>query len=81
MTLECESLERCGFFKKYQDTDELACKGFINMYCRGPQRPECKRMEYRLQHGTPPSDDMLPSGAMIAQKIEGQKPFLTTHNR
>jgi hypothetical protein len=25
----------------------------------------CKRKEYRQQHGTPPHDDMLPSGQTI----------------
>jgi len=27
---------------------------------------ECMRKKYRQEHGTPPSDDMMPSGKMIA---------------
>lgn len=61
----CDLLDKCGFFKKYQITKEYACKGFIQMYCRGPKMNECKRKEYRLKNGTPPSDDMLPTGQII----------------
>ncbi len=31
----CELLERSGFFKKYEETKDLACRGFINQYCKG----------------------------------------------
>lgn len=67
MAQECELLDRCGFFKKYQGTKELACKGFINQYCKGPKMDQCKRKEYSEKHGVLPSDDMLPSGQMIAK--------------
>ena len=66
---ECELLDRCGFFLKYQETRDLACRGFMNMYCRGPQQPECKRLAYRAEHGHPPDDDMLPTGQMIATNV------------
>jgi hypothetical protein len=65
MAQECELLESCGFFKKYQPTNDLACRWLIQQYCQGPKMTECKRMEYHLEHGMPPSDDMLPSGGMI----------------
>ena len=65
MSQDCELLETCGFFKKYQETKELACRGFINQYCKGPKLDECKRKEYRLKNGEPPSDDMMPSGQII----------------
>jgi hypothetical protein len=67
MAQECELLEKCGFFQKYQASKDLVCKGFIIEYCKGPKMQECKRLEYRQQHGSPPSDDMMPSGKMIAQ--------------
>lgn len=66
MTQECELLSTCGFFKKYQETKNLACRGFIRQYCKGPDIEKCKRKEYRKKHGVPPSDDMMPSGQMIA---------------
>jgi hypothetical protein len=62
MAQECELLDKCGFFKKYQPTKDLACKGFIQQYCRGPKMTECKRKEHRQKHGIPPSDDMMPNG-------------------
>ena len=62
----CELLDECGFFKKYQATKDLACKGFVNMYCKGDKEGQCKRKAYREEHGAPPSDDMMPTGALIA---------------
>jgi hypothetical protein len=62
----CRMLQSCGFFKKHSEMKTLACKGFIQKYCMGPQKSECKRMEFRKRSGTPPSDDMLPNGHMIA---------------
>lgn len=67
MSQECELLRTCGFFRKYQNTKNLASKGFIIQYCRGPEMSQCKRKEYRVQYGKPPSDDMLPNGLMIAR--------------
>ena len=64
--ITCELLEKCGFFKKYQNSIDLACRGFIRLYCKGERMIECKRMEYRSQHGTPPTDDMLPSGQIMS---------------
>jgi hypothetical protein len=65
MENQCEHLEKCGFFKKYQETKNLACRGFINLYCKGPKMSECKRLEYRNKNGVPPSDDMMPNGQII----------------
>ncbi|MBD3242265.1 MAG: hypothetical protein GF331_16855 [Chitinivibrionales bacterium] len=66
MSQECERLEKCGFFKKWSVKKDLACRGFIQTYCRGEKRDQCKRKTYFNEHGAPPSDDMLPSGQMIA---------------
>ncbi|WP_407355300.1 hypothetical protein [Methanolobus sp. WCC5] len=64
---ECELLIKCGFFKKYQSTKELACKGFISRYCKGTDMDNCKRKAYRKEHGVAPSDDMMPDGHMIGR--------------
>ena len=40
---ECELLEKCGFFNKYKETKELACKGFIVKYCTGSDMDKCER--------------------------------------
>lgn len=65
MENQCELLEKCGFFRKYESSKELACKGFINQYCKGPKQSECKRLEFRQKNGVPPVDDMMPSGQLI----------------
>ena len=68
MPRECELFEQCGFFKKHMSTQELACRGFILQYCKGPKLDQCKRRAYQQEHGTAPSDDMLPSGQTVAIK-------------
>ncbi|MBN1824907.1 MAG: hypothetical protein JW958_01490 [Candidatus Eisenbacteria bacterium] len=65
MEQACELLETCGFFKKYETANALACRGLIQQYCKGSKMDQCKRKEYRQQHGQPPSDDMMPSGQMM----------------
>ena len=62
---ECDLLSKCGFFRKYFQTKDLACKGFMALYCKGPKMNDCKRKQYRQQNGRPPIDDMLPTGQMI----------------
>ncbi|MFZ2491419.1 MAG: hypothetical protein WA208_08030 [Thermoanaerobaculia bacterium] len=66
---DCENLLRCGFFIKYQETLDLACRGFINQYCSGPKQLECARRTFKVQHGHPPDDDMLPSGQMMPKSF------------
>lgn len=63
---DCENLPVCGFFKKYRETKELACRGFIRAYCQGEKQHQCKRLFYKKEHGKPAPDDMLPSGQMMA---------------
>lgn len=62
---DCGLLGMCGFFTKYCKTKDLACKGFMRIYCKGEKQDQCKRKIYRREHGKAPSDDMLPSGQMI----------------
>jgi len=66
-SMECELLPKCGFFKKYAGSKDSLIKGFINSYCKGPNMEECKRKQYRQQHGKPPSDDMMPNGKFIKE--------------
>ncbi len=68
--MKCELLEQCGFFRKYRDTLNLACRGFIKTFCEGERMDACKRKEYRLKHGTPPPDDMMPSGQMVPDEYK-----------
>lgn len=52
MVQECESLAKCGFFKKYETTKDLVCKGFIIRYCSGPpnERMYAKEISSRTWH-------------------------------
>ncbi|MBN2406315.1 MAG: hypothetical protein JXJ19_01350 [Elusimicrobia bacterium] len=63
--LECELLNVCGFFIKYMDSNNLACRSFINKYCRGDMMDRCERKKYRKEHGEAPPDNMMPSGKML----------------
>lgn len=65
----CELLEKCGFFKKYQESQNMACRSFIRSYCNGPQKNECERKKFREKNGVPPDDDMMPSGQMIPKNL------------
>ena len=67
---DCELLQTCGFFRKYQDTLNLACRGFIKSYCKGSKVEECERKKYRKQNGAPPVDEMLPSGQMMPKDYQ-----------
>ena len=67
MSKQCEYFEQSGFFKKYQDSKRASCKGFIRRFCKGPEMEQCKRKQYRKEHGFAPSDDMMPSGLMIKE--------------
>ena len=65
MAQECEKLTTCGFFRKYGAVKDLACRGFINQYCKGDKMDQCKRKEYSRKHSEAPSDDMMPTGHNI----------------
>jgi hypothetical protein len=64
--MECELLQQCGFFKKYQAKQEAACQVFIMLYCRGSKMNECERKKFRTSYGAPPPDNMLPNGQELA---------------
>lgn len=62
---ECYLLEKCGFFNKYNHAGGIDCQGFIAKYCKGELMDSCKRLQYRNRFGVAPSDDMMPTGAMM----------------
>lgn len=68
--MECERLETCGFFHKYETSLDLACRGFIKSYCKGAKLDECARKHYRKEHGGPPEDDMMPSGQVLPKDYQ-----------
>ena len=69
---DCVLIDRCGFFAKYKETLDLACRGFTNAYCRGEKQVDCARLKYRNEHGAPPDDDMLPTGQIMPRHLGGR---------
>lgn len=35
------------------------------MYCQGDKQSQCKRKQFKAEHGHPPSDDMMPNGQIL----------------
>jgi len=62
---ECFLLEKCGFFNKYNCSGEINCQEFIDIYCKGEKKPECKRLQYHNHYGVAPSAEMMPNGIML----------------
>ena len=65
-----ELLEKCGFFNKYKESLNLACRGFIKNYCCGPMMNDCKRKAFRKEHNSAPPDDMMPTGQMMPKEYQ-----------
>lgn len=66
--MECEYLPSCGFFLKYQNSKQLACKGFIALYCKGARMDDCERKKILLSTGVPPVPDLMPNGVIMQEK-------------
>lgn len=66
MSKECENLSNCGFMQKWSGSKNLACQGFISLYCKGDKQGQCARKAFKAAHNKPPSHDMMPNGAVIA---------------
>ena len=92
--MECELLDKCGFFKKYMGSREAACKGLISMYCQGRQNerlpkegiPQSPRGAARRHHAAQRQNpaQLTPSGRSGARKMAGAgrevRSFLPPHH-
>lgn len=66
MECGCEILEKCGFFKNFKANTEVVKQGWIRMYCQTAEKSErCQRKKIRRETGTPPPDNMAPTGDII----------------
>ena len=66
MNQQCEMLENCPFFKNYQGSYQVIKEGWIALYCFDLKKSElCQRKIYRKSKGTPPPDNLAPTGRMI----------------
>jgi hypothetical protein len=66
MPEKCELLEKCGFFKNYNEHAGVLERAWIRMYCESLETSEsCERKMFRKQTGHPPVDNMAPTGKML----------------
>jgi hypothetical protein len=66
MSENCELLSKCGFFTNFKANSEAIKQGWVKMFCENKEKSEkCKRKEIRKQTGTPPADNMSPTGKML----------------
>ena len=64
---DCDAIDRCGYFKTYGGLGPGMHQDFVSEYCHGQKMATCSRKKYRLEHGKPPVDHMLPDGSMLAE--------------
>ena len=66
MAETCPNLHNCGFFKNFGGNADVIKEGWKNMYCNNLQKSDaCKRKQYKKLNGTPPPDNMAPTGKLI----------------
>ena len=66
MSEPCELLEKCGFFRNYRGNSENVKQGWIRLYCAAPaQSEQCERKRIRRATGTPPADNLSPTGQVL----------------
>jgi len=66
MAETCENLDTCGFFNNYKGNSEVIKQGWIRMFCESRDKSEkCKRKQIRRETGSPPVDNMAPTGDFV----------------
>jgi hypothetical protein len=66
MSLNCELLEKCGFFANHKGNTEVVREGWIRMFCESLEKSElCERKKIRRQTGQPPPDNLTPTGKLL----------------
>ena len=57
----CQYLDKCNFFKVYQDQKKRALKGFVQLYCQGNNQNKCLRKIVSKTFG---GSEFVPSNMM-----------------
>jgi hypothetical protein len=66
MEQNCELLEKCGFFINFKGNSEVIRQGWVRMFCQSQEKSErCQRKKIRRETGSPPPDNMAPTGDVI----------------
>jgi len=64
--MNCESLEKCGFFHNFNGNTEVVMQGWVRLYCEDQEKSErCVRKQIRKATGAPPVDNMAPTGKLL----------------
>lgn len=58
---KCQNLDKCNFFKVYQDQKKRALKGFVQLYCQGDNQNKCVR---KIISKTLGDSEFVPSNMM-----------------
>jgi hypothetical protein len=67
MSAYCENLEKCGFFLNFKGNSEVIMEGWIKTFCESAEKSnKCQRKIYKITHGKSPTDNMTPTGKIIA---------------
>ena len=63
---QCEFLAKCGFFNNFKGNPEVVKQGWVRLYCENAEySAKCARKAYRLKTGSPPADNMSPTGKVV----------------
>ena len=66
MAQKCEYLDQCGFVRNFATSLESIKNSWVNLYCADIEVSElCERKKIRIQTGSPPPNNMAPTGKMI----------------
>lgn len=61
MIVACEKMDVCPFFVKFEKHE----RGFRFLYCEGPLKDQCARINYKAQNGVKPPDELAPTGVLF----------------
>ena len=62
----CELLDKCRFFSTYGNNQEVVKHDWLKCYCENSINSEqCERKAIRKLTGSPPTDNMAPTGRML----------------
>lgn len=63
---QCELIEKCGFFLRYNKRSDAVVQGWIKMFCESKVKAtQCQRKKIKDATGAPPPDNMTPTGTIL----------------
>ena len=66
MSTPCELLPNCGFFNNFSGNSEVVKAGWIRNFCEDIEKSnQCARKKIRMETGSPPPDNMSPTGKLL----------------